>query len=85
MVVKLAEARQGFVLLPRRWVAERSFAWAARCRRLARDYERLPQTVAGLYFAAFARLMLHQLIHPALSRSRLGLASDDRGYSPAQP
>ncbi len=67
MVVKLAEARQGFVLLPRRWGVERSFAWAARFRRLARAYERLPQTVTGLYFAAFACLMLHQLIHPALS------------------
>lgn len=67
LVVKLADAKRGFVLLPRRWVVERSFAWAARFRRLARDYERLPQTVAGLYFVAFACLMLHQLIHPALS------------------
>ena len=41
-----------------RWVVERSFAWAARFRRLARDYERLPQTVAGLHFAAFVTLML---------------------------
>jgi transposase len=67
LVVQLAEAKRDFVLLPRRWVVERSFAWAARFRRLARDYERRPQTVAGLYFAAFACLMLHQLIHPALS------------------
>lgn len=62
-VVKLPEAKYGFVLLPRRWVVERSFAWAARFRRLARDYERLPQTVAGLTFLAFTCLMLHQLIH----------------------
>lgn len=41
MVVKLPEAGKGFVLLPKRWVVERSFAWAARFRRLARDYERL--------------------------------------------
>ncbi len=40
-VVKLEEAKRGFVLLPRRWVVERSFAWAARFRRLAKDYERL--------------------------------------------
>ena len=40
-VVKHTEAKRGFVLLPRRWVVERSFAWAARFRRLARDYERL--------------------------------------------
>src|SRR5919201_734611 len=44
-VVKLPEAKRGFVLLPKRWVVERSFAWAARFRRLARDYERLPQTL----------------------------------------
>jgi transposase len=65
-VVKLPDAdgpKKGFVLLPRRWVVERSFAWLARFRRLARDYERLPETVAGLTFLAFTCLMLHQLIH----------------------
>ena len=61
-VVKLPQARHGFVLLPRRWVVERSFAWAARFRRLARDYERLPTTVAGLHFLAFACLLLHRLL-----------------------
>ena len=64
-VVKLPEAKRGFVLLPRRWVAERSFAWAARFRRLARDYERLPETVSGLHFLAFACLMLHRLLSVA--------------------
>lgn len=59
-VVKLAEAKRGFVLLPRRWVVERSFAWATRFRRLVRDYERLPQTLAGLHVVAFATLMLHR-------------------------
>jgi transposase len=57
-VVKLSEAKKGFVLLPRRWVVERSNAWAARFRRLARDYERLAATLAGLHFVAFAILML---------------------------
>jgi transposase len=57
-VVKLPEAKKGFILLPRRWVVERSFAWVARFRRLARDYERLPQTVAGLTFLVFGILML---------------------------
>lgn len=60
-VVKLPEARRGFVLLPRRWVVERSFAWMARFRRLARDYERLPTTLAGLHFIAFACLMLARI------------------------
>jgi transposase len=62
-VVKLPQAKKGFVLLPRRWVVERSFAWTARFRRLARDYERLPQTLAGLHFLAFAILLLHRFIH----------------------
>jgi transposase len=61
-VVKLPEAKRGFVLLPRRWVVERSLAWVARFRRLARDYERLPETVAGLHFLAFACLLLHRFI-----------------------
>jgi len=62
-VVKMPEARKGFVLLPRRWVVERSFGWAARFRRLARDYERLPETLAGLHFLAFAILMLKNVVH----------------------
>lgn len=60
-VVKLPEAKRGFVLLPRRWVVERSFAWMARFRRLARDYERLATTLAGLHFLAFVCLMLADL------------------------
>jgi transposase len=62
-VIKLPDVKKGFVLLPRRWVVERSFAWAARFRRLARDYERLPQTLAGLHFVAFAILMLTRFTH----------------------
>jgi transposase len=59
-VVKLPEAKRGFVLLPRRWVVERTFAWMTRFRRLARDYERWPETLAGLHLLAFAILMLHR-------------------------
>jgi transposase len=62
-VVRLPEAKRGFVLLPKRWIIERDFAWTARFRRLARDYERLPSVLAGLHFLAFACLMLHQLVH----------------------
>jgi transposase len=57
-VVKLSDTRQGFILLPKRWVVERSFAWTTRFRRLARDYERLPETLAGLHFLAFAVVFL---------------------------
>ncbi len=59
-VVKLPDAKRGFVLLPRRWVVERSFAWLGRFRRLARDYERLETTLAGWHYVAFAMLLLHR-------------------------
>jgi transposase len=59
-VIKLPQAKRGFVLLPRRWVVERSFAWMTRFRRLARDYERLPETLVGLHLLAFTVLMLHR-------------------------
>ena len=61
-VIKLPEAKKGFVLLPRRWVVERSFGWMARFRRLARDFERLPETLAGLHYLAFAMLMLKNFV-----------------------
>jgi transposase len=60
-VVKHTEAKKGFVLLPRRWVVERSFAWLARFRRLARDYERLTETLAGWHWLAFLMLLLPRL------------------------
>ncbi|MCB8878561.1 IS5 family transposase [Acidisoma silvae] len=59
-VVKLPEAKRGFVLLPRRWVVERSFAWATRCRRLVKDYERVATTLAGFHVIAFVGYMLKQ-------------------------
>lgn len=57
-VVKFPKAKKGFVLLPLRWVVKRSFGWINRFRRLARDYERLPETLAGLHFIVFTILML---------------------------
>jgi transposase len=61
-VVKLPDVKRGFVLLPRRWVVERSFAWAGRFRRLARDYERLASTLAGYHLLVYACLMLAKAV-----------------------
>ena len=57
-VVKHTQAKRGFVLLPRRWVVERTFGWLGRFRRLARDYERLAQTLAGWHWLASLMLLL---------------------------
>jgi transposase len=72
-IVKLPEAKKGFVLLPRRWVVERSFGWLARFRRLSRDYERLPEVLGGLHFLVFAVLML-----PAAARVLSGFKVGQR-------
>jgi transposase len=56
-VGKRPAAKNGFVRLPRRWVVERSFAWAARFRRLSRDDERRPATLAGFHVLACVMLM----------------------------
>jgi len=65
-VIKLLDVKKGFVLLLRCWVVERSFGWAARFRRLARDYERLPETLIGLHFLAFAILMAKPVVETML-------------------
>jgi len=71
-VVKLPEAKKGFVLLPRRWVVERSFAWMARFRRLARDYERTAEVLAGWHWVAFTDLLLARVIELAHDSVRPG-------------
>jgi len=60
VVVKLPDAKRGFVLLPRRWVVERYFAWTTCFRRLVKDYERYPSTLADLLIVAFVCLVLKQ-------------------------
>lgn len=60
-VVKHTEAKKGFVLLPRRWVVERTFGWLGRFRRLARDYERLTDVLAGWHWLAFLTLLVPRL------------------------
>jgi transposase len=68
-VVQLAEPKKGFVLLLKRWVVESSFAWATRCRRLVKDYERYAQTLAGFHVVALACLMLSRAIEFMLQGS----------------
>ena len=62
VVVKRPAGTSGFVLLPKRWIVERNFAWAARFRRLGRDLERLPSTLLGFHWLAFAILSLQKLV-----------------------
>jgi len=59
-VVKHTEAKKGFVLLPRRWVVERTFGWLGRFRRLARDYERLAKVLEGWHWLAFLTIIIKQ-------------------------
>jgi putative transposase len=60
-VVEKLKDQIGFQILPRRWVVERTFAWLVRQRRLARDYERLPETSESFIYAAMIRLMVRKL------------------------
>ena len=56
---------QGFNVLPKRWVVERTFAWLGRCRRLARDFESLSRNALAFLRWASVRLMLRKLSNPA--------------------
>ena len=60
-IVKRPDDARGFVVLPKRWVVERTFGWLGRFRRLARDYERLTETLAGWHWLAFLTLLLPRL------------------------
>ncbi len=64
-VVKHTEAKRGFVLLPRRWVVERTFGWLSRFRRLARDYERLATTLEAWHWVAAMLLLLRNYFSSA--------------------
>jgi transposase len=61
-VVKHTEAKKGFVLLPRRWVVERTFGWLGRFRRLTRDYERLAEVLAGWHWLAFLVVLIKRVV-----------------------
>ena len=64
-IVRRSDAAKGFVVLPKRWVVERTFAWLSRCRRLARDWERFNRKALAFLRLASIRLMTRKLCNPA--------------------
>ena len=60
-IVKRPEGAKGFLLLPKRWIVERTFAWLGRYRRLAKDYEYLPRTSETMIRVAMIHLMVRRL------------------------
>jgi transposase len=64
-IVKRSDQAQGFVVLPKRWIVERTFAWLGRCRRLAKDWECLSRKALAFLRLASIRLMLRKLCNPA--------------------
>ena len=69
IVIRRLAGTEGFVVVPRRWVVERTLGWLGRWRRLAKDYEELPEVAETMVKLATIRLMLHRLAHP--NRKRL--------------
>ncbi len=69
VIVGRIPGTKGFVVLPRRWVVERTFGWLGRWRRLSKDYEHLPEVSEAMVTLAMIRLMLHRVAHP--NRKRL--------------
>ena len=61
----LEEKPRGFLVLPRRWVVERTFAWLGLSRRFSKDYERLPETAEAMIYGAMSRLMLRRSVRAA--------------------
>jgi transposase len=63
-IVKRPHDSSGFIVLPRRWVVERTFSWFGRNRRLAKDYDNLADTLAAFITLASVRLALRRLARP---------------------
>jgi len=69
IVVHRITGMPGFIVLPRRWVVERTLGWLGRWRRLSKDYEELPEVSEAMITLTMIRLMIHRLVHP--NRKRL--------------
>jgi transposase len=63
-IVKRSDQAKRFVVLPKRWIVERTFAWLGRCRRLAKDWECLNRKALAFLKLASIRLMLRKLCNP---------------------
>jgi transposase len=66
-IVKRSDAAKGFVVLPKRWIVERTFGWLGRCRRLAKDFEALTRTHLAFVQLAMMRLMLRRIARASQS------------------
>ncbi len=64
-IVKRSDKVKGFVVLPKRWIVERTIAWLNRCRRLAKDWENLNRNALAFLKLASIRLMLRKLCNPS--------------------
>jgi putative transposase len=69
IIVRRIAGTTGFVVIPRRWIVERTLGWLGRWRRLSKDYEELPEVSEAMVTLAAMRIMLHRLVHP--NRKRL--------------
>ena len=63
-IVKRSDQAEGFEVLPKRWVVERTLAWLNRCRRLSKDFENLTRNAVAFVRLASIRLMLRKLCNP---------------------
>jgi transposase len=64
-IVKRSDHAEGFTVLPRRWVVERTLAWLGRCRRLSKDFENLTRNAVAFLRLASIRLMVRRLCNPS--------------------
>ena len=69
-IVKRSDQVKGFVVIPRRWVVERTLAWLNRCRRLAKDFENLTRMATAFLKLASIRMMLRRLCNPKCPSGR---------------
>ena len=76
-IIKRSDHAKGFVVLPRRWVVERTIAWLNRCRRLAKDWENLNRKALAFLRLASIRLMLRKLCNPLMCKLILWRARQD--------